>query len=228
MHGDGGLALSFDDDFIADWHALLPLLAQHQVRATFFVKEFDRLDGAALSQLRAIAAAGHEVGCHGLRHRSVLWDFKRDPARVAEWVDTEIKPAVAAMRERGFAPASFAYPFGHHAPAYDAAVLGHFRQVRVTSYRNRFMPPKWMGSIYCRPGARVHGALGIDGNYKVGDAQIEAVLDRARDTGRVALLYAHQPADDGRPYTVTRARLAHVLGAAQQRGLRFLRIGDLP
>lgn len=45
---------------------LLPLLAQHRVRATFFVTA--RFAAAAAPCVRAIAAAGHEVAAHGFCH----------------------------------------------------------------------------------------------------------------------------------------------------------------
>lgn len=224
-----GLALTFDDAYVEQWHALLPLLAEHGARATFFVRDFDRRTDLELQQLRELAAAGHEIGCHGFRHRSVKLDYGRDPGRAAEYLEVEVLPAIAAMHERGFQPASFAYPHGHSAPAYDRLLLGHFRQLRAVVRGQRWLLPRWLPWIYHRPGsgARLHRALGIDLHYGLPDARLASALEHAQATGRVVLLYAHEPGDSGRPFSLPYSRLAFLFRHARERGLRWATVGEL-
>jgi polysaccharide deacetylase family protein (PEP-CTERM system associated) len=58
---------------------LLDLLDEHQTRATFFV--VGELLAEEPDLILEIAAAGHEIGCHGLTHRP-LWEL--DPTSLAD------------------------------------------------------------------------------------------------------------------------------------------------
>jgi len=57
---------------------ILDLLARRSVRATFFFVGEVARDHPDL--VRAIAAAGHEIGCHGMTHRP-LWELSPDSLR---------------------------------------------------------------------------------------------------------------------------------------------------
>jgi polysaccharide deacetylase family protein (PEP-CTERM system associated) len=57
---------------------ILELLARYQVRATFFV--VGGVAGSAPELVHEIAAAGHEIGCHGMSHRP-LWDLQPEEFR---------------------------------------------------------------------------------------------------------------------------------------------------
>jgi peptidoglycan/xylan/chitin deacetylase (PgdA/CDA1 family) len=100
-------------------HELLPLLARHEVRATFFVT--GRFARARPETTRAIARAGHEVAAHGLLHRDdyarmdaeracrrlararrILESVTRSPVRGVR--TPRLRPcAPALLREAGFA-----------------------------------------------------------------------------------------------------------------------------
>ncbi len=56
---------------------LADFLAAHGIRGTFFV--VGDLAGEAAGLIRALAAAGHEIGCHGAHHRLLAAE---DPARL--------------------------------------------------------------------------------------------------------------------------------------------------
>jgi len=58
--------------------AVLELLARHGAKATFFV--LGALARELPASVREIAAAGHEVGCHGLRH-DLLWQLGEERLR---------------------------------------------------------------------------------------------------------------------------------------------------
>jgi peptidoglycan/xylan/chitin deacetylase (PgdA/CDA1 family) len=80
---------------------LLPTLAAHDVRATFFVT--GRFARARPERMRGLCAAGHEVGVHGLLHRD---DYRRMEHRLAvrrlvrarELVERVIGQPVAGVR----------------------------------------------------------------------------------------------------------------------------------
>jgi peptidoglycan/xylan/chitin deacetylase (PgdA/CDA1 family) len=111
------LALTFDDGPDAEFTPrVLELLAARRVRATFFL--VGARAARAPETVRAIAAAGHEVGSHGWSHRS-LWLC--GPART----DDEIGRTRAILGQlTGTAPALFRPPWG----MVNAALFGALRR----------------------------------------------------------------------------------------------------
>jgi len=99
------IALTFDDGPDPVFTPrVLDILAARGVRASFFL--VGERAARAPATVRAIAAAGHEIGSHGWSHRS-LWLC--GPART----DAEIARARATLGElSGRAPALFRPPWG--------------------------------------------------------------------------------------------------------------------
>jgi len=103
------VALTYDDGpNPPHTQALLALLAQHGVRATFFLK--GRNVEAFPDEVRAIAAAGHEIGNHSYDHRPML-----------SWSPSAMRDEVARTnrligRVLGYAPDLFRPPYGVQGP----------------------------------------------------------------------------------------------------------------
>ena len=109
----GILSLSFDDIPASAWTEAGPILADHGVKATYYVcgglaggRNLD-LPQFEIEHLQALQHAGHEVGCHTYEHVSTLTlsrgELDASLARNAAWV---------AERLDGYQMQSFAYPFG--------------------------------------------------------------------------------------------------------------------
>jgi peptidoglycan/xylan/chitin deacetylase (PgdA/CDA1 family) len=109
----GVLSLSFDDIPVSAWTEAGPVLAQHGVKATYYVcgglsgGENLGLPQFGPEHLQALFEAGHEVGCHTYSHASTLRlttaELAADLDRNAAWV---------AERLDGHRMTTFAYPFG--------------------------------------------------------------------------------------------------------------------
>lgn len=223
MQQRGAVAFTFDDDFAEQWHALMPIFEPHGARATFFVCRAGELSDQQVSLLRDLQDAGHEIGSHGMQHRSVLNDYQADPARLTAYLAEEIAPSRATLESQGFKVSSFAYPYGHHTPEWNQALQQEFRHVRTTAYKKRLRPPHWLRSIYHRPGDRgqIHSALGIDENYGITDQQLIRILRKAADRNLIVSFYAHCPGEQGRDYIVRPARLAFICEQARALGMGF-------
>lgn len=100
------VSLTFDDGD-AEQYAAAEILSEHSLRATFFVNSnrVGKPGYMTWEQLEACAEAGHEIGGHTLDHV----DLTRVGAREAR---RQVLDDRHALVERGFEPASFAYPFG--------------------------------------------------------------------------------------------------------------------
>jgi hypothetical protein len=131
--GGSSLALSFDDDFVAGWHALRPVFDRHGARATFFVSRFAGLSAEQRAKLHELAADGHAIEYHGTDHQPA----ERYVAEhgIDAFLADEIEPGLAAMRADGFAPTAYAYPHGERTAETDAALLEHFSIVRGIASR---------------------------------------------------------------------------------------------
>lgn len=225
----GGIAITFDDDFIDEWHGLQDIFAPFHATATYFVCHFERLSDSQVDKLQEMQSQGHEIGSHGLKHRSVQNDYQADPDRVEAYLREEIDPSIRLIEAAGLKLDSFAFPYGHHAPAYDSAVLSRFQHVRATAYKKRLRPVHWLSSIFHRHGSgqRLHHGLGIDENYGLSDAQLDKVLKRAARSGETACFYAHKPGQSGDEYIVRPERLSFLCQRAQDLGLPFRTLREL-
>lgn len=130
-----GLVLGFDDYFVDDWYALRDVFAAHHARVTFFVSDYGDLTPAQKDELHALAADGHAIEAHGMGHRDAP-DYV-DQHGVASYLAVEIDPELAAMRADGFAPTTFAYPYGDRTRELDEALLTRFRLLRSLTYLDR-------------------------------------------------------------------------------------------
>ena len=89
-------AITFDDGPSADTAAVLDVLAQAQVRATFFVLAENARRHPEI--LRRLASEGHTVAIHGDRHH------KLHRATVGQ-VEAEVTRAISGLRALGVEPA---------------------------------------------------------------------------------------------------------------------------
>lgn len=106
-------SITFDDFPQNAWQVGGPILARHGVRATYYTAggfcgrtvEGTRFFGA--HDLEALAAAGHEIGCHGFGHQPTPalpdGDLMQDWARNQEFL---------RRFTGGAEPVSYAYPHG--------------------------------------------------------------------------------------------------------------------
>jgi peptidoglycan/xylan/chitin deacetylase (PgdA/CDA1 family) len=128
----GGLrpvaSITFDDFPKNAWTLGGPVLARHGVRGTYYTAGgfCGRSENGTLfydaGDLEALAAAGHEIGCHSFSHQPTpelsSEALQADAGRNREF----LKPFL-----KGAAPVSYAFPFGRvsrrtkrvHAPRYE-------------------------------------------------------------------------------------------------------------
>jgi peptidoglycan/xylan/chitin deacetylase (PgdA/CDA1 family) len=117
--------LTFDDGYADAASIVFPLLKRYGARATFFVNggTIEHRGHVSWRELRAMRAAGNELGAHGEYHLDLttldragqMREAGECVARIARWT--------------GFRPVSYAYASG----AYDATTLLVMRAIGITS-----------------------------------------------------------------------------------------------
>ncbi|HSR21391.1 MAG TPA: polysaccharide deacetylase family protein [Anaerolineales bacterium] len=117
------VSLTFDDGD-ADNLDSAAMLSQHNLRATWYVPSglAGKPGYLTWEQLRAMHAAGHEIGGHSLDHLR-LDGLPQEALRRQICQDRDV------LRQQGLEPVSFAYPFG----GYDDAAK---QMVRECGYSN--------------------------------------------------------------------------------------------
>jgi peptidoglycan/xylan/chitin deacetylase (PgdA/CDA1 family) len=104
------VALTFDDGPTADTERVLDVLADHKVRATFFMigRQVERFPQTA----RRIVTGGHEIGNHSYSHSIYLYHSAREMRRQLE----RTQAVIAATT--GVSPKFARPPCGVRTPAY--------------------------------------------------------------------------------------------------------------
>jgi peptidoglycan/xylan/chitin deacetylase (PgdA/CDA1 family) len=127
----GTLSICFDDFPRTAWTEGGRILRGHEVRATYYVCGAlcaTVFDGEAMfqaSDLRAIHAAGHELGCHTFTHASCLRGSTADLDRSIHDNDAFVRREVGDVRLR-----SFAYPYGDASVTTKRFLIDHFACIR--------------------------------------------------------------------------------------------------
>jgi peptidoglycan-N-acetylglucosamine deacetylase len=213
------LVLTFDDHFMDQWFAYLPLIESYDARVTFFVTRWDLISPEHVAGLRQAEERGHEVGHHGLLHRNPT-DYLADHT-LDEYIADEIVPATELMAADGFFPTAFAYPWGGQTAALDDALGEHFEILRGSG---RLSSPDrilhhWDGQSVIQGGRLDTGYAPLD--------ELVAAMDRAVAEDAALVVYAHRIFDEGDGSHITPSELEQVLALATERGMAFCTVSDL-
>lgn len=144
------LSLTFDDARVSQVDRGLPVLNQHQVKATFYVSPAAMLERH--EAWKQAVADGHEIGNHTLNHPcSGNFGFARSRPLEDYTLDAMERELTGATelieRELGVRPTTFAYPCGQtfvgrgdRVQSYVPLVARHFTMGRVYRSESPFSP----------------------------------------------------------------------------------------
>ena len=222
-----GFALTFDDYGIESWYAMRDTFLKYKVKATFFVSNFHTLSEVDINKLKTLESDGHEIGCHTFDHEGVGRDYHYDNSRINEYLSKQIIPAFNNMKDAGFNPVSFAYPYGERNEAYDNAVKAYFPYLRTTaSDHNRRLSQ--LEEIFHKKGKHysILAGDGMDNHYHHKLDEIREAFIKARENGEIITLYSHRIEDDNSSYAISPQKFKNIIKIAQEVGLEFYRFKD--
>lgn len=218
-----GVALTFDDTTIDSWFKLRPMFKKYNAKATFFISHFYGLEATQINQLKILEQEGSEIGAHSHDHKGVTKDFNDDITKIPEYIEEQIKGPYDLMKNAGFNPVSFAYPYGEHHPEYDKAVRKFFPYIRlthddlVTSLPNQTAIYHDSNSNY-----NLLAGAGIDKDFNNSIEEIIESLIKARKNGKIITLYGHDVIDDeNKQYNIVPEKLGKIMKNARNLGLKF-------
>ncbi len=180
----------------------------------------------------ALAADGHTIGAHGLRHLDaprVIADEGADG-----YLAREIAPCLDALAGLGLTARTFAYPNSRRDAASDAALTTVFDRLRsgiprtddATTAARHVVPAARIDSTRVLIGRGIDTARG--GVTHPDDPDVGVLLQVAADAPGYVTLYAHDIAATSAAHHVRPERLRFLLELGSHLGLPFLGFDDLP
>jgi len=211
--------LTFDDVYIEQWLAVMPIFERYNAKATFFVAKFNELTQEQIIALKKIKAAGHTIGCHSLRHKKAV-DYSKEFSLEQYWKD-DVEPAIKFMTDNGFEPSCFAYPNSQNNADTDKMLLKYFSHlrsgVRYSEADAIFVPTGEIINKGC-----LYGTSMDSSNKSLKIEDIFAMMDKAMAEDKCIVFYGHNIADGTTRLYTTPERLEQVLKYGQKIGIEFI------
>ena len=209
-------SITFDDFPRNAWTIGGQILARYDAKATYYVagsfcgRTQDGLDYYDEADLRALVAAGHEIGCHSFSHQ--MSPTLSSQALIAE-AERNLAFLNAALGP--FNPASYAYPYGEASPRTKRLLGDRFATVRgIRGGVNAGTLD--LGMLKSIP---------LEARRWVPD-EIDAAIDAAVAQAGWVTFFTHDVSDAPSPFGCTPAMLEHVLQRLQAAGIPVLTIKD--
>jgi peptidoglycan/xylan/chitin deacetylase (PgdA/CDA1 family) len=212
------------------WYHFRDFLKENNVKLTFYIENYPTLKDSTKAIMKEMQADGHEMAHHTNTHPH------SDEYVVKYGMDTYIKEEINLvtdlMRNDGFNPITYAYPFGDCTTELDERLLEHFNSVRkiIDPYMTKHLSD--MDQIYYRYGnMKLFYASSIDQRHHHSIDEILEALEMAKDSRRAVSLYCHFLNNN----TPTEASNSHVyehdmkriILKAKELGLRFYTVSEV-
>ncbi|MEO5783342.1 MAG: polysaccharide deacetylase family protein [Ginsengibacter sp.] len=217
---EGGIALTFDDNYIDNWYPNLDLFDSLGVKATFYISNYNKLNAAQKIKLRAIKDHGHEIAFHSTNHVNFLKCV--DSTSIEKLIKVEVDHGLRLLNKDGFFPTTFAYPYGKHNDFLDQLLLKRFKSVRAlngTHDLSRSLVPLKNNKLLF--------GLGIDEPSNRNLSKIEDLLYLAQQTNRCAVLLVHNVERHDMQMQIPLWKLTEILLRAKSLNLRFYTISEI-
>ncbi len=215
-----GLALTFDDYSVDNWHNYMKLFDSLDVKATFYISNFNKLTAAQKAKLHQLQNHGHEIAFHSTNHVNFVKYLNNNKSE--KLIEEEVTKGLELMNNEGFFPGTFAYPYGAHTDALDKALLKRFKSVRALNGTHDFA-----NSLCPLSGNTMLFSLGIDETSKRKIEQIEELLTKASQTNKCAVLLVHNIQRSDIKMQLPLWKLKRIISTAKSLGLKFYTISEI-
>lgn len=195
----GGVVLTFDDFYLQSWSDQSALFDRYDVKVTFFITQPQNFQARQWEQLEALAAAGHQIGLHGMNHRSII-EYLKSGGDIPGYIAAEIVPERELLKSHGIDGNCFAMPYSHRTPETDAALQREFSWIRSGLPVSPKMPSRDCNEFFT-PTANISRGMVIiaksldyfdtDGFPDRTAAEIGGMLDRAKERDEWVAFYIH-------------------------------------
>lgn len=219
-----GVVISFDDDYVNEWHEVNTVLQPYDWKATFFVTRFNQLSSDKIQKLKALKSEGHEIGGHGLNHLNAV-NYISSNSTTA-YLNDEITSMITQMSSFDLVPTSFAYPYGSRNTTTDNLLLNEFQIIRGTTYGNAAPISQ---NCYYNSNSKLVFGLGIDKNYShFNIPYFLSLLEHAKKNNKIVIFYAHKPVlSFQNNYETEYQTLIEICNYVKNNNMKFYRMSEL-
>jgi peptidoglycan-N-acetylglucosamine deacetylase len=217
----GYIALTFDDSDVDGWYKQLSLFDSLGIKATFYVSNYGRFSKEQVNKLHEIEGRGHEIAFHSSTHPNLE---KLSKQKGIDYViETEIVRGIEKMKQDGFNPVNFAYPYGRSTQELHNRLYPFFNSLRIVGNKNNYtrclVPKQASGQV-------LYGCP-VDQNSFIKDLQIKALIRNAAEKKLCAVLYGHEIGNDNYAYSLPLNRLKMIAEAAKQDHVKFITVREI-
>jgi len=211
LASDGGLLLSFDDDYTVSWERYFDLFEKYKARVTFFII-------GKVSPFCAIAInRGHDIGYHSLNHLDLRRISRNE-------FNLETIDSVRLFRDAGIPLSSFAYPFGFYEPWMHDVLFSSFGTLRGYGVTFRLYSEAEIKRGYISSRAIDNTVIPSDADfYRVVNLMLKTV--KFLDKKLVLPLTTHDISANA-AWGISPRRLEYLLKTADDLGLAFYCFSD--
>jgi peptidoglycan/xylan/chitin deacetylase (PgdA/CDA1 family) len=216
----GGVALTFDDYSIDNWHKYLGLFDSLGAKATFYISNYDLLTAKQKHKLLEIQQHGHEIAFHSTNHPNFL--SYADSSGCSSLLKYEVNNGLELMNRDGFYPKTFAYPYGKHNEIIDKLLLKNFRSVRALNGTG-----KLINSLVPKQGNKILYSLGIDKSRGITTNKLDEWLRIAQQSDKCIVLVAHKIEVDQSQLQIPYTTLKYLLQKSNELNMHFYTISEI-
>jgi peptidoglycan/xylan/chitin deacetylase (PgdA/CDA1 family) len=211
LAADGGLLLSFDDNYTDSWERHFDLFDKYTARVTFFI------NGKTCAFCAKALNRGHDVGYHSFSHRDLRAMSREEFYREA------IEPA-RAFREAGVPLLSFAYPYGFYEPWMHDVLLRSFGALRGYGVTYHLYSEDQIGRGYISSRAIDNTVIPSDEDFfRIAGLMLKTV--KFLDKKLLLPLTTHDISASAQ-WGISPRRLEFLLKTANELGMTFYRYSD--
>ena len=216
----GGIALTFDDYSIDNWHKYMKLFDSLNVKATFYISNFNRLNREQKIKLHELQNHGHEIAFHSTNHVNFLKYANEN--KCDKLLKEEVLDGLHLMNNDGFYPTTFAYPYGQHNEILDKLLLKYFKSVRALNGTTNL--DKSLSKLESN---RIIYGLGIDESSKRNLDKIKDLLSQAQQNNSCAVLLVHNIERSDITMQCPLWKLKEIILKAKSLNLKFYTISEI-
>lgn len=216
----GGIALTFDDYSIDNWHKYMKLFDSLNVKATFYISNYNRLNQEQKNKLHDLQNHGHEIAFHSTNHVNFLKYANEN--KCDKLLKEEVMDGLHLMNNDGFFPTTFAYPYGQHNEILDKLLLKYFKSVRALNGTANLSK-----SLTALENNRIIYGLGIDESSKRNLDKIKDLLSEAQQKNSCAVLLIHNIERSDITMQCPLWKLKELILHAKSHNLKFYTISEI-
>lgn len=215
-----GIALTFDDNYVDNWYRYLPLLDSLSVRATFYISNYHNLTAIQVQKLKTIEAHGNEIGYHTTHHINIPKYLEEYGAN--RLFSEEIEPDLKKMKQDGFNPRVFAYPYGAHTTASNNLLLQPFKSLRLLNGS-----PNWAKSLTASSNETILYGMEMDNSGNKKEWMYEELIHSAQENGNCLVVVGHRIEYGNTNLKVPLVRLLRIIKKVKELNMKFYTVSEI-